>query len=672
MTAIARNTAGLSRLVWTAGIVLGASLPHWTSLPAWIPTLLCAAVAWRFAARVLSWPLPGPWLQRILTVLALGAVLVEFRTINGLTPGTALLVVMVALKFLEGKSQRDHLILTVIAYFLGFASLLTDGGLFKGVYLLAFVWITTLGLLQVGRQGPLLANAPTAKLAARLLLQSVPLMVVLFLLFPRLPGPLWALPGDTSSGVTGLAGSMSPGDITELGLSDEVAFRVDFSSQAPAASELYWRGPVLSDFDGRSWTMRPGWGNDPRASIEYLGETSEYEVTLEPNERGWLFAIELPERWVSDSRRRPIGMAGDYRLRRFDEAGGLERMRYTVTSHSRYRAMEPLTDGQIESFKQLPPDGNPRTRELVANLTADSPSADVIIERALDVFRADDFYYTLTPPPLGRHTADDFIFETREGFCEHYASAFAIMLRMAGLPARVVTGYQGGEFNGIGDYYIIRQSDAHAWTEVWTAEAGWMRVDPIGAVAPERISLGSTRTTAAAGAGSGRGAQLRRSMLVRQAMLAWDAVNAYWDAWVIGYGPRLQSSLFEWLGFERPRWRELLLLTTAATVAMMVLLSLYLGWRFRLERAKDPAARDFERFKRRLKRLDVAPARPGETPRSYAERAKARLPGLAPYISAVTEAYLRARYEPDPNGLARERLGRLVRDFRRSYAPASR
>jgi transglutaminase-like putative cysteine protease len=667
--AIAHNTIGLSRLAWTAGIVLGASLPHWSRLPVWMPVLLCTCVAWRFAARILRWPLPGAWTMRLTTIFALGAVLLEFRTINGLVPGTALLVVMVSLKFLEIRSQRDHIMLTVIAYFLVFAGLLAGGGPIEGVYLLAFVWITTLGLVQVGRRGPLLANLPTAKLAGKLLLEASPIMVVLFLVFPRLPGPLWSLPGKDTSATTGLSGSMSPGDITSLGLSDEIAFRVEFTGRPPARSALYWRGPVLSNFDGRTWTRPRGMRRRVDDTIEYLGDESRYRVMLEPGSRGWAFALDMPESWSTDDRRVSIRMGDDYELRVGPANLGIGRWSYTVTSYSRYRAVEPLSPQERKSFTRLPPGFNPRTRALVDDFLRDDPDPETLIERGLDVFRADGFSYTLTPPALGQDTADEFIFETREGFCEHYASAFAIMMRMAGLPARVVTGYQGGEFNAFGRYFTVYQFNAHAWTEIWTPEDGWVRVDPIAAVAPGRIALGSTR---ASESGTATLAQrIGRASLLRQAKLAWDAVDTFWHDWVIDYGPRTQRSLLEHLGFDRPRWREMLLMTVLAGALMMGALTVCFGIRIRKWKTPDPAARSYERFLRKLKRARIEPRRPSETASAYAARATKELPGSAESIGEITTAYLTARYEPDQAGIAVERLRSLVRDFRPTCAHAS-
>jgi transglutaminase-like putative cysteine protease len=608
--------------------------------------------------------------MRSVTLSALIVVAIEFRTINGLIPGSALLFAMLALKFLEARAQRDHLILTLLAYFLVFASVLDGGGPLEGLYLIAFVAISTLGLLQVGRQGTLLPTGPTARLAGKLLLPAAPIMLVLFLLFPRLPGPLWSVPGSSASASTGLSGSMSPGDITNLGLSDEVAFRVEFTGTPPPASDLYWRGPVLSNFDGRAWTRPAGMRRGVEDTLTGQGEPSEYRVTLEPGARGLAFALEMPVSWSAQTRRASIRMNSDYQLVIGPTERANERISYSVTSYPAFRAAEPLTASERELFTRLPPETNPRTRALVDSLLADSPDTATIIERSLDVFRADSFFYTLTPPPLGRHTADEFIFETREGFCEHYASALAIMLRMAGLPTRVVTGYQGGELNPIGGYHIVRQSDAHAWTEIWTAENGWIRVDPIAAVAPERIALGLTRGDQAAA--STIVSRIGSLTLLRQAALAWDAVNTFWNDWVIAYGPSLQRSLLEWLGFDRPRGRHLFWLASAATFALIVALAVWLGRRARHRELPDRAAREFGRFARSLARQRVEPPGAGETPSAFALRAGSRLPAHATAIAGIAASYLRARYEPDPTGQALTELRARIGDFRQRCARASR
>jgi transglutaminase-like putative cysteine protease len=662
------TVASTERLLWTAAVVGGASAPHWPTLPVWIPLLLCACILWRLAARALHWPLPNRIFRLVLAFIAFVGVLMEYATINGVEAGSALLIVMVALKFLESRTHRDQIVLIIIAYFLVFASLLSDRSLLIAAYLVGFVWITTVGLLQLGRRGSLLPSWPTTKFGARLLLQSMPIMIVLFLLFPRLPGPLWAIPGSTSSGATGLDEEMRPGDITNLGLSDAVAFRAEFFTAAPPADRLYWRGPVLADLNGTTWFRAPGMRRRVINTLEVAGEPTEYRVMLEPTGQSWAFALDMPHTW-SASDRRNISMGSDYQLRVFAPVAFDTRVDYTVVSYTDYTAHEALTPAEQERFTRLPVGSNPRTRALVAEWLAEDPTPDAIIARALDVFRAEEFYYTLTPPPLGRHTADEFIFETREGFCEHYASAFAIMMRAAGLPTRIVTGYQGGELNGIGNYYIIRQMDAHAWTEVWLGERGWVRVDPTAAVAPERIALGSVRSGLSRQATGTRA--LTQMRWLRQAALAWDAANTYWNEWVVGYGPQLQRSLLRRLGFERLRWPALLTLAAIGTAVLLAGLTLYLRWAFRRHRHVDSAAHSFAEFARKLTKASVAPLQPGEGPRAYAQRAQHRLPQATDDIERIVHAYLAARYEPD-DGAALLELMQRVKQFRPRYcAPES-
>jgi transglutaminase-like putative cysteine protease len=622
--------------------------------------LLGLCILWRLAAKLPRWPLPNRTLRIVFAFAAFLGVLLEYGTINGVAAGSALLIVMVALKFLESHSQRDQIVLVILAYFLVFASLLSERSIIVAAYLLAFVWITTAGLLQMGRHRTLLPSWPTAKFAARLLLQSVPIMLVLFLLFPRLPGPLWALPGSTSSGATGLSETMSPGDITNLGLSDEIAFRVHFLSSPPRASELYWRGPVLSQFNGRTWFRRPGMGRQVINTLEVSGDPTEYRVMLEPNRRNWLFAIDMPQSWTRIGRLN-IAMNSDHQLQVFGLSQARNRIDYAVTSYTTYLAKEPLTPTEQAWYTQLPDGSNPRTRALASGWLVDDPPPETIIERALDVFRGPDFFYTLTPPPLGLHTADEFIFETREGFCEHYASALAIMLRAAGLPARVVTGYQGGELNAFGDYYVVRQMDAHAWAEVWSGERGWVRVDPVSAVAPERISLGFTRSTAREALGDGA---LSRLPWARQAFLLWDALNVRWNEWVIGYGPVLQRSLLQYFGFGRPSSQTLVTVAAVAIAVLLAALTLYLGWTSHRHRRGDRAARAFARFTRKLEGARVRPQQLGEGPQAYARHAAGELPRAAADIAAIVGSYLRARYEPDADGTALADLERQVSQFR--------
>ncbi len=656
------------RLLWTAAIVVGASLPHWPTLAAWIPVLLLTAVAFRLAAAMRHWPLPPRLLRIAVALAAFFAVLFEYRTLNGAQAGSALLVVMVALKFVEARSQRDELVLVMLCYFLIFASALTDRGPLWAAYVVLLIWLTTVALLNIGRRGEFLPHRTAALTSGRLLLHALPLAVVLFVLFPRLPGPLWAIPGSTSSGATGLSETMSPGDITNLGLSDEVAFRAEFDGRPPRADALYWRGPSLTNFNGRTWSMLQGTRRGDRVadSIEYRGGPTTYSVLLDPNGRNWAFALDMPARWSGNNNLR---MSSDYQLGTFFSAPRSRSIEYTVTSYIDYRAREPLTANEIEVFRRFPDESSPRARALAQSWLGDDPSGATIIARAMDYLRSQPFLYTLTPPALGAQPVDEFLFETREGFCEHYASAMTVLMRAAGLPARVVMGYQGGELNGFGGYHIIRQADAHAWTEVWLEDEGWVRVDAVAAVAPERVALGSTRY------GSDRGfigSAVLGNTWLRQAMLVWDTINTRWRAWVLGYGPEIQRALLDRLGLgglrRAQRSAVLLGFAVVATVFFLAGLSGYLAWRKRRRIDVDPAAACFAKFTRRLARLRVRGRVAGEGPRAYAEHAATALPHAAAEIRAVVELYLRARYEPDADGAALAELKPRVAAFRPARA----
>jgi protein-glutamine gamma-glutamyltransferase len=654
MTLAEHDPLTRGRLLWSASVIVGASLPHWLVVPPWIPLMLVGCVLWRLEGQRRGLQPPTKRTRILLTLLAFAAVFASFRTINGVEAGSALLVVMVALKFVEARTHRDQVVLTIIAYFLVFASLIDQQSVFIGAYLLVFAFVTTAGLLQLGRRGPLRPIRATSALAARMLLQALPVMLLLFVLFPRLSGPLWALPNEPQRATTGLSDTMSPGAITELALSEEVAFRAEFAGSPPPADLLYWRGTVLSMFDGRSWSRRWSPPQVEPSEIQYLGEPVEYRVLLEPNGRGWTFALDMPREWSGVDR---MAMTSEYQLvaRPGREVGS--RLDYSVTSYPIYRAVDPLGDGERLLLTRLPDDANPRTLALVRGWRDRGLDADGIIAEALRLFREQPFHYTLTPPPLGEHSVDEFLFDTRAGFCGHYASAFAVMMRAAGVPTRIVTGYQGGERNRFGEYYIVRQSDAHAWVEVRLDERGWVRVDPTAAVAPERIELGAAGSV---GAGFAR----RGFDLFRTARYAWDALDTYWYAWVIGYGETRQRMLLRGIGLD---WATPGVLSAAAIAGVALILALlagYHGFVQRRQRRTDPAARHFAAFRRKLARRGIPPLRVGEAPMAYAARAGDALPDLAPAIRQITTAYVRARYEPDVGGAALMRLERLVQAFR--------
>ena len=625
------------RELWTVVIVIGASLPHWPALSPWIPALLVASVAWRLGVAFYGWRPPSRVVRLPLALGSFLAVLFQHRTLNGVEAGSALLVVMVALKVLESRSQRDQLVLIMLCYFLMFAALLADRGPLTVAYVGVLVWLTTVALIQIGRRGELLPYRATGRFGGRLLLHALPVMIALFVLFPRLPGPLWGIPGSTSSGATGLSDTMSPGDITNLALSDEVAFRVEFEGRAPRASDLYWRGPSLTNFNGRTWSLPQGGRRGERvaATVEYRGAPTSYHVTLEPNGRNWAFALDMPRQWSGEVR-----MGSDYQLAAFFGGGPrARRLDYRVTSHVEYRAREPLTEGEREMFRALPPGSNPRARELAESWIADGASGATIVQRSMDYLRSQPFVYTLTPPALGAQPVDEFLFETRRGFCEHFANAFVVLMRSAGVPARVVLGYQGGELNPVDGTLVVRQSDAHAWAEVWLERRGWVRIDPTAAAAPKRINEG---LVASLPAGDPLpfiarvDAQWLRSLRNRA-----EAISHTWNTWVLGYNAQRQRDLLTNLGFD-PDWRSMTALLAAGVAAWQGVVWVAL---FRNRRRLSVTERSWQNLVKKLQRHGLTPE-PSEGPIAFAARAGTIHTEWRDALNDFAARYARITYGP--------------------------
>jgi transglutaminase-like putative cysteine protease len=490
------------------------------------------------------------------------------------------------------------------------------------------------------------------RLAGKMALQAIPVMLILFVLFPRIPGPLWGLPKDAYQGRTGLSEEMSPGSVSELSKSDEVAFRVRFVGPPPPPNQLYWRGPVLWNFDGRKWTLHAELPANKPIPFTPIGAAVEYAVVMEPSNRRWLLALDLPASLPPRT-----GMTPAFQLLRDQPVN--EVYRYEVRSYPRYRTGD-LTALDHSRALRLPGRGNPQARELAAQWRERDPRPESLVNAALNLFREQPFYYTLTPPLLGTNSVDDFLFRSRQGFCEHYASTFVFLMRAAGVPARVVTGYQGGERNALGDYLIVRQADAHAWAEVWLAERGWVRVDPTAAVAPNRIQEGLYAAITDPDALPFRMRRGGHSEWLRQLALSWDSLNNSWNEWVLAYGPDRQKELLSGLGFGPVDWGNM-------TIAMIVALSgfglIFAGLRWRNRLVRDPVARSWQRFCARLARCGLARG-PHEGPLAFAERVAVQRPEWAAPVQEIGKLYSALRYGPVAPPVAVRQLQRLTRRFR--------
>jgi transglutaminase-like putative cysteine protease len=644
-----------AQLAWVAIAVLAGGAPHLTRVAPWISALLFATFFWRILAAVRNKRLPSLWLRVPLTFFAFAGVVASYRSVSGVEAGSALLLVMAAMKVLETRTTRDRILLTFIGYFLLFAAFLREQALWSPLWLAGGTIAVTAALAQTARVAHLLAPMASLRLAARLLLQAAPLALILFVLFPRIPGPFWSLP-KPGAATSGLSDEMEPGDITALSLSDEVAFRVRFSGEPPPAAALYWRGPVLDRFDGRRWRA----GTRPtRASARTApsGPVIDYEVVMEPHGQHWLLALETPAQWSMPR----AWLTGQRQLIAADPA--TERLSYRARSAIGATGTDSLDLGSGSRAVHLPARRNPRTLAFASRLREQAGSDRDYLERVLQHFRAEAFWYTLNPPALGAESVDEFLFESRQGFCEHYASAFATLARAASIPARVVLGYQGAERNPLSDYWIVREANAHAWTEVWL-ESRWQRIDPTAAVAPERIDQGIER--ALAGTARFEARLWRSSAALHRLVLSWDAVNAAWDRWVLAFGPQTQLELLLALGFEVPRPAQLVALAGSATALCLLLLAFALRPR---TPAGDPAAALYAELSRRLAVIS-RPRAAAESPSCYAASIASARPDLASEVCAITSLYLRLRYEAPGDAQLRQQLAASISRFRPSAAPA--
>lgn len=636
------------RLGWSLLAIGVMAAPHTLHLTPWITIAAAVLAAWRLACDRLRWRLPGKYTRYALAFLAFAGVLATFRTLNGPEAGTSLLLLLAMLKLMEAKGLRDYFLLMVIAYFLGIANFLYDQTVPLAIYMVPAVGLATVALLNVAHPDPERSFGTAARATGRLLLPALPMAVVLFLLFPRISGPLWGLGSLKHSGVTGLSPNMSPGDLSQLAQSDDIAFHVKFEGAVPPRSQLYWRALVLHDYDGKTWRS----GNLPwrgGATATGKGTLIHYQVTLEPNNLGVIYTLDLPVQLPEDTY-----LSASYEV---ETRGAVtERKLYAAASRTNTSYGADTPRWMLHRDLALP-EGDPQSRAMAAQWRASAKSPEQVVKDALDMFHDQPFSYTLEPGVLtSSDRMDEFLFKTRRGFCEHYAGAFVYLMRAAGIPAHVVIGYQGGTENPLDGYYVVRQQEAHAWAEVWIQGRGWVRVDPTGAVDPARVEEGIADALSSE--------ELAGSIYQRYPWLgtmrnSWDALNSGWNNWVLAYGPELQAKFFSKVGLHYGDWLQLSLVLGGLVALLMGLYWLYLLWERRPPRL-PPISREYVRFCRRLAKLGL-PRAAHEGPLDYAARVTAVRADLATEVREITGCYVELRYEE--RGDVR-RLTRLVRSFR--------
>ncbi|MEK1905522.1 MAG: DUF3488 and transglutaminase-like domain-containing protein [Pseudomonas sp.] len=642
-------------LIWLLVAQVLVILPLLLHLPPWIILLWLACAGWRMQIFRMRARYPTS-LERIGLIVATGAAVVLSRgSLIGLDGGALLLVAAFCLKLLEMRSRRDALLEIFLGFFVVVIGYLFDDSLLAAAY--SLLPVVALLAALIGLQQSALAVQPraTIKLAASLLLQALPLMLVLFVFFPRL-APLWSLPTPDKA-FSGLSDSMAPADIAELSQSDALAFRASFEGAIPPRPQLYWRALTLEQFDGRRWSQSPGALHGAGAQWQKRGEPLSYSIVMQPSGQSWLFALDVGQTDLADVRQ-----MSDFRLQRGDSVQ--QSLLYRVQSWPAAQREVQLPAAVAQRTLQLPAQGDPRSRAWAAELKREHPEPQALVNALLQHFNREPYGYTLRPPPVGRDSIDEFLFRTRKGFCAHYAGAMTFVLRAAGIPARVVAGYQGGEFNAAGRDVTVRQFDAHAWVEYWQAGQGWVAIDPTFQVAPERIEQGLEQAL------SGEDSFLANSPLsllryrdvawLNQLRLAWDDVNYGWQRWVLGYQSAQQLQLLQrWFGSLD--WTRLAIGLVGGGALLLGALALWLFKPWRRER--DPQQRMLRGFERLLGRHGLRRDK-AEGVRAFAGRAARALPAQASAILAFASAFEAQRYAGQA-GTAQE-LRLSLRQLRRS------
>lgn len=617
-------------LWWLIGCQFYVILPHLTRVPLWVLAIYLGAALWRLQMHRERALMPPRWLRLLLGLAAGGAVIASYQTLIGLDPMVALLLVASALKLIESVRAKDGYVLVSLGFFIMTTQFLYNQELPVALYSVVGTLLLVVSLIALNQRPSGSISRREPLLALRMLGLAIPMMIVLFLLFPRI-APLWSVPSKNTQATTGMSDVLRPGDVTRLGRSAEVAFRVQFEDQIPPQRELYWRGMVLNQFADGAWRTL-GWSDHPATERKLdkpiaVGESLKYRIIIEPTMQHWLYAMPYAQSPTAG-----VFEAWDFRLavRKPLESA----FAYDVVTWPESSLQPELSPWRRETELALPSNLNPLTREWVERQVNAVGNGPELIARVLSYFREQPFYYTLQPPKIDDDDfVDEFIFQSLHGFCEHYAYSFVVMMRMAGIPARIIGGYQGGELNTLNNTLIVRQFDAHAWVEVWLEDRGWVRVDPTAAVAPERVEQGleeALRGQEGFLADSLLSAYRFRSVtMVNWLRLRYDAAAWQWQSFIIGFNSDEQIDLLEsWFGEIKVSWFVAVLLGS-----WVVVLAPLIWWmnRSRSSSERLPVEQQFAELCRALARRGIERA-VGESAISLLVRAESELPAGDPQL----------------------------------------
>ncbi len=626
-------------------------LPHLPRLPLWMILLVPALFLWRLLAIHNDRLFPRKWMLFVITIFAAVATVFHYGTIFGKTAGTGILIVLLGVKLLESRKQRDYMLLIALSFFVIVTNFLFSQTIPTVVFMFITIIILVMSLVSINQ-----SNAPVdikhrLQISLILVAQALPLMIIMFVLFPRIPGPLWKLPDDSSSGRTGLSETMTPGSISNLIESYEPAFRVEFNDAIPPQNKLYWRALVLWYFDGRTWEQ----GNknlNPRPTLEGFSEPVRYRITSEPHGKRWLFALDMPAGTPDNTY-----YTNDFLLRSSTDVNAI--YQYTLSSFLSYRIEKTLSPWERSAGLKLPANANPKTIALARQWRKQFSSDEDIVNYGLKYFNQQEFVYTLRPPATpGFDPVDQFLFETRRGFCEHYASSFSVLMRAAGIPSRIINGYQGGTLNPINGVLSVNQSDAHAWTEVWLQNKGWVRIDPTAAIAPNRIEY---NLDSALAADEARPLHMRLdSGLIRQMRFYWDALDNQWKQWIIGYGPKIQQQLLLAFFNRKLDYGEIIFLLVTTLAGTTLIIALFIFRPLKKDK-RDPVVLAYEKFCKKTARAGIV-RDVSEGPVDFSTRVQATFPAQSQTINLITRLYINLRYK---SANSEKQLSSLQENIRR-------
>ena len=631
---LAVNQRILIFLLVSVGLI---TLPHINHISIPLFVFFYTLLLWRFIGIWKKNYLPNNPVIYLLTVAALILLYSQHQGVLGRDAGTSLFVTALGLKVLEIKTERDLYLINYLAFIVATSQFLYQQTILMAGYILFVCCVLLATLVSINSQKP--ETLPALKKAATIIFQALPLTIVIFVLFPRVEAPRWMLFDQQHAAKSGLADSLEPGSISSLGLSDELVFRVKFTGKIPPPNQRYWRGPVFSHTDGKRWTETSNLSFKKHLDKpSYTGKPYQYTLMMEPQDKNWVFALDMPSSFPSSLQKNAL-----YQL--INNETSDEREEYKITSYSQYKTGY-ITKTERKDNLQLPTEPSEKINQLVGQLHGFDQPAEVFVQSVLGHFKKENFHYTLTPPLMDNKPIETFLFETRYGFCSHYATAFVYLMRVAGIPARVVGGYQGGELNKTGNFLEIRQANAHAWAEVWIKGKGWTRFDPTAAIAPERIeqdvNIDLQIATGLVNFTSINANATKVVSWMKSARQLWGSIDYSWQRWVINYTSKNQAKFLSSLGINGIKTMVYWLLVTLAFI------TLFLAW-FILKTKQLKIDQELMLYRHFCKKLAKAGfnKKTGETEQNFSIRIKNQRPDLADKVEEITAIFIRLRYQKD-------------------------